>query len=87
MMKIKGLKKAVGDYREYNGGGKYSTRYGILMYNKSTGELWTDEFYDFSHRSYIQYNDESIMCLCKAMADSGLEVTMKNIKRYIEEML
>lgn len=37
--KLIGLKKAVGEYKKYNAGGKYSPEYGLLMLDKSTGEL------------------------------------------------
>lgn len=44
-MKITGLKKAVGEYQRANKEGYYSPKYGYLMFDKATGELWTDEFY------------------------------------------
>lgn len=34
-MKIKGLKKAIGDYKRANEEGYYSPRYGYLMFDKA----------------------------------------------------
>ena len=51
-MKITGLKKAIGDYRCFNAGGRFSPEYGRLMYDKETGELWTDYFYSLGHNTW-----------------------------------
>lgn len=48
-MKIKGLKSAVGEYKSTNKEGYYSPRYGHLMFDRGSGEIWTDEFYSLSH--------------------------------------
>lgn len=48
-MKIKGLKTAVGDYKRANKEGYYSPRYGYLMFDRESGEIWTDEFYSLGH--------------------------------------
>ena len=42
-MKIKGLKKAVGDYQRVNSDGPYSPCYGEIMLDAETGEIWTME--------------------------------------------
>lgn len=54
-MKLKKLKKAVRDYRKFNQGGIFSPEYGILMFDKSDGELWTDYFtaLDTTNGKYI----------------------------------
>lgn len=52
MIKIKGVKKAVGDYKRTNAEGWFSPRYGYLMLDRSTGEVWTDEFYSLGHNEW-----------------------------------
>ena len=83
-MKIHNLKKAIGDYKRFNDGGAYSPRYGLLMYEKSSGYLWADEFYDLGHNSYIVYDDD-IVNLGLLMKEKGIEVNMKNTKEFIEK--
>lgn len=86
-----GLKKAVGDYQKFNKGGRYDPHYGLLMFDKSTGELWTDEFYDLGHNSYIEYNSADIVDLVLEMRYYYLrefgkyepEITMKTVKDFI----
>lgn len=84
-MKIKGLKKAVGEYQELNKGGAYSPHYGLLMFDISTGELWTDEFYSLGHSSFISYESDSIVNLGKMMLDenNNAKITMKTVKDFI----
>lgn len=84
-MKIKGLKKAIGDYKRVNAGGYYDPHYGFLMYDKSTGEIWTSEFYDFGHNSYIAYNDPDIVNLGRMMNENEIEINMANTKKFIAE--
>jgi hypothetical protein len=83
-MKIKGLKKAVGAYKRANEGGYYSPYYGRLMYDKSNGTLWTDEFYSLGHNSWVEYNSDSIVNLGAMMADEEIAVNMENVKEFIE---
>ena len=83
-MKIHNLKKAIGDYKRFNEGGAYNPRYGLLMYEKSSGYLWTDEFYDLGHNSYIVYDDD-VVNLGLLMKEKGIEVNMKNTKEFIEK--
>ena len=85
-MKIHNLKKAIGDYERFNEGGAYSPRYGLLMYEKSSGHLWTDEFYDLGHNSYIVYDDDGdVVNLGLLMKEKDIEVNMKNTKEFIEK--
>lgn len=84
-MKIKGLKKAVGDYQRANADGAYSPRYGHLMLDESTGEVWTDEFYSLGHNEWKVYHSDSVVRLDSAMYGEGLEVSMKNVRKYIEK--
>lgn len=91
MKKIKGLKKAVGDYQRANAGGHYSARYGKLMLNARTGELWTDEFYSLGHNSWAEYEDSDIIDLGYSIAEEAfyntgsgiIQITMQTVKDYI----
>lgn len=90
-MKVTGLKKAVGDYQKFNKGGRCDPHYGLLMFDKSTGKLWTDEFYDLGRNSYIEYNSADIVALVLEMRDYYLrefgkyepEVIMTTVKDFI----
>ena len=84
-MKLIGLKKAVGDYKKLNAGGYYSPHYGYIMFDKSSGKLWTDEFYDLGHNSWINYNDKNIINLGAIMSREEIGVNMQNVKKYIAE--
>ena len=83
---VKGLKKAVGDYQRANSEGAYSPRYGVLMYDKSDGELWTDEFYSLGHNSWKEYYSEHIVNLSSLMRERGVEVNMKNVQAFCESL-
>ena len=85
-MKIKGIKKAVGDYQRANAGGYYSPQYGNLMLDLETGELWTDEFYSLGHNQWKEYKSDKIIDLGKRIEAKGLEVNMKNVKEYCEKL-
>lgn len=84
-MKIHNLKKAIGDYKRFNKDGAYSPRYGLLMYDASNGDLWTDEFYDLGQGSYTVYDNENIVNLGSLMKEKGIEVNMENTKEFIEK--
>lgn len=84
-MKIHNLKKAIGDYKRFNKDGAYSPQYGFLMYEKSNGHLWTDEFYDLGHNAYIAYDDDDVVNLGLLMKEKGVEVNMENTKEFIEK--
>ena len=84
-IKIKGLKKAVGDYQRANVEGSYSPRYGCLMFDQKSGELWTDEFYSLGHSSWKEYQSKSVVNLGKMMQDREIDINMKNIKEFIEK--
>lgn len=86
-MKIKGLKKAVGDYKRANEGGPYSPRYGFLMFDLSDGELWVDEFYSLGHNDWKEYHSNSIVNLGHMMSEKGIGVNMKNVKNFLENLM
>lgn len=64
-IKIAGLKKAVGAYRDANSGGRYSQWHGKLMLDRETGELWTDEIY--GRNNWREYHNPAITCLSNWM--------------------
>lgn len=84
-MKIKGLRKAVGDYQRANAEGYYSPRYGYLMYDTADKELWTDEFYSLGRNSWNEYKKDTVINLGRYMADLEMPVTMANVKKVIDE--
>ncbi len=84
-IKIKGLKKAVGDYQRANSDGAYSPRYGYLMYDTEDGELWVDEFYSIGENQWKQYKSASVVNLGFMMAAEDMEVTMANVRCFIVE--
>lgn len=82
MLKLKGLNKAIGDYHRANSGGPYSARYGFLMLDKSTGEIWTDEFYSLGQNEWKEYHSNDIINLGHRMENDCWEITRDNIKEY-----
>ena len=82
-MKIKGLKKAIGDYKRANEEGYYSPRYGYLMFDKEDGEIWTDEFYSLGHNEWKEYHSDTIVDIGKMMSDQEIKINMKNVKDFI----
>ena len=80
-MKLKWLKKAIGDFKRFNKGGIYDPHYGYLMFNTRTGELWTDEFYDLGHNQYVKYEDKDIINLGAIMEE---EINIQNVKDFIQ---
>lgn len=85
MLKIKGLKKAIGEFKRANSYGWYSPRYGYLMFDFSDGEIWTDEFYSIGHNSWKEYHSQSIVNLGSLMQEQGIEINMRNVKEFIEK--
>ena len=84
--KIKGLKKAVGEYQWANSQGTYSPWYGCLMFDKNTGELWTDTFYSLGHNEWKEYHDSDVVNLGSMMAEEApyeYVVSMKAVKEFI----
>ena len=81
-MKITGTKKAVREYQRANAGGYYSPSYGIMMLDRSTGEVWTDYFHDLGHNSYKSYNDPAIINLGREIEQDRKAVCMATVKEY-----
>ena len=87
-MKIKNLKKSVGDFQRANAGGHYDPGYGYLMFDRSTGELWTDCFYSLGHNEWKQYHDPAIINLISWACNHGYDggpVNMANVRKWAEE--
>lgn len=57
------------------------------MFDKATGELWTDEFYSLGHNEWKQYQSNSIINLGRIMAENNIEINMKNVKSFIEQRI
>lgn len=87
-MKLKGLKKAIGDFQRANAGGYCSATYGELMLDTATGDIWTDWFNSLGHNSWKEYHDEAIINLGKEMADydwaygTDTAINMKNVRAF-----
>lgn len=62
-MKIKGLKKASGETRNY---GDYSDRYDEVFYNMESGEVWTVYQVSLGGNSWTEYHDPNIIKICNA---------------------
>ena len=86
MTKITGIKKAVGEYKRANEGGYYSASYGILMLDRSTGEVWCDYFCSLGHNEWKVYHDAAIIDLGREIEQSGDSVSMKTVREYAERM-
>ena len=84
-MKLKGLKKAIGDYKRANAEGKYSPSYGRLMLDKESGEIWTDCFYDIGHNSWKEYHSKSVIDIGRLVGREYEEVNMKTVQAYVEK--
>ena len=60
-LKIKGLKKAVGEYqRVLRMAKKNDSWYAHIMYDENTNRIWTDVHYSLGHNEYINYHSKSI---------------------------
>lgn len=83
MLKLQGLNKAIGDYHRANSGSPYSPRYGVLMLDKSTGEIWTDEFYSLGQNEWKEYHSNDIINLGLIMENAGYEINRDNVKDFV----
>ena len=80
--------KALKEYNIANKGDP--ARYGRLMLDRSTGEVWCDVFYDLGHNDVTHYKSEAIIDLAKAMSDRSryydFTVTKANIVDCIKKL-
>jgi hypothetical protein len=82
MLKLKGLKKAVGDYNWCKNAPCWRAD---LMFDTSTGKLWTDTFYGYNY-SWNEYHDKDIINLSSLIRTEGeYIVSMKTIKAFCEK--
>lgn len=82
MLKLKGLKKAVGEYNWCKNAPYWRAD---LMLDTSTGELWTDRFYGYNY-SWNEYHDKDIINLSLLMRTEGeCIISMKTIKAFCEK--
>lgn len=58
-LKMYGLRKVAGETKSLSG--PYSPEYLQLNYDRSTGEVWTDYFYDLGHNNWQEYHDENVL--------------------------
>ena len=58
-LKMSGLRKVAGETKSLSG--PYSPEYLQLNYDRSTGEVWTDFFYDLGHNNWQEYHDENVL--------------------------
>lgn len=86
-MKIKGIKKAVGEYKRANAGGYYSPRYGYLMLDCKTGEVWTDEFYSLGHNEWKQYHSNAVVNLGNYIGNDDKDINMATVREYAERLV
>lgn len=83
--------KALKEYNLANKGNP--AKYGRLMLDRSTGEVWCDVFCDLGRNAVTNYKSKAIIDLAKAMSDRSryydFTVTKANIagciKRLCEE--
>lgn len=79
-MKVKGIKKAVGDYRRWTERNPFYCA--NIMMDTSTGEVWTDCF--ISCNGYKVYHSDDIISLSSYLwMYPDIEVTMDGIKGII----
>lgn len=83
--KIKGLKKAIGEYKNWNAGGWASPLYGVLMYDYEDGNLWADTFNSLGHNSWAEYDSRTIVNLGKGLKAVGLSVSMDSVKKFLKK--
>lgn len=86
-MKIKGIKKAVGEYKRANAGGYYSPRYGRLMLDRETGEVWTDEFYSLGHNEWKRYHSNAVVNLGNYIGNDDKDINMVTVREYAEKLV
>ena len=85
-MKIKNLRKAVSYYKECNAGGRYDSRYGILMLDRASGELWVDEYSDFGRNSFTAYNNPALCNLSRRMEMAEININESSVRMFAEKL-
>ena len=81
MLKITGIKKAIGEYKNWLA--QDWRRTANIMLDKSTGEIWTDCFLDCN--SWNEYHNKNIISLSKYIKERTEEpITMTILRKYAE---
>ncbi len=75
-LKIKGLKKAVGDFNDWQG-------HAVIFYDKEEHKAWTEVY--ASSNSWSEYNDDAVVSLHQKDDFLGRDnkTSMREIKRLI----
>ena len=83
-MKVKGIKKAVGEYKDWI---KRDMRnYATIMLDAKTGEVWTDCF--VSVTNWKEYSSQTVVNLTSLMREyGGLPVSMQNVRAMANKVL
>ena len=82
-MKIKGIKKSVGQYKEWINRDFGHVAY--IMMDTETGEVWTDCF--VSCNEWKEYASESVISLTNWLAYYEMPVNMGNVKNVISKLI
>lgn len=53
------------------------------MFNKETGEIWTDEFCSLGHNAWKDYHSDSIFNLSNMMSERGIDINMNSVKQFV----
>lgn len=78
--KITGIKKAVGEYKNWI---KRDWGYvAKIMLDVSTGEVWTDCF--ISSNDWKEYHSSNIICISSLILQENKEISMKTVREYAE---
>lgn len=80
-LKIKGLKKASGETRNY---GAYSGKYDEVFYDRTTGEVWTKFHYSLGENEWTVYHDENIVKVCNTSRHMTMQEIMDAIKSTLD---
>ena len=75
-LKVKGLKKAVGDFNDWQG-------HAVIFYDKEEQRAWTEVY--ASSNSWSEYHDDAVVCLHQKDDFLGRDnkTSMREIKRMI----
>ncbi len=81
-MKITGIKKAVGTYKEWEDS---QSIYIDIMLDRQTGEVWASEV--ASSTSYRVYGDPAIINLSELIKERHEKICVKTVKKYADLLI
>lgn len=64
------IEKVFDQYLEDNKRSKFDPFYGVLMLDRSNGEMWVDEFNDLGHNQFNIYHSAAIIDLGREIEDA-----------------